>query len=102
MSQHILIKGTYRNNKTNLIVVLNPQNNTGFAIEDYQELFSKFNTYILPQMDKFKKIELIIYIEGEKVYNGNLISLNNIESIYKMSVRQLLEEIEQGKHIHYK
>ena len=36
MSQHILIKGTYRNNKTNLIGVLNPQNNTVFAIEDYQ------------------------------------------------------------------
>ena len=102
MSQHILIKGTYRNNKTNLIGVLNPKNNTGFTVEDYQELFTKYNDYILPKMDKFKKLELIIYIEGKKVYNGNLISLNNIEKIYKMSVHQLLEEIKQGKHSHYK
>ena len=102
MSQHILIKGTYRNNKTNLIGVLSPKNNTGFTVEDYQELNNKFNTYILPKIDKFKKIELIIYIEGKQVYNGNLISLNNIENIYKMSVRQLLGEIEQGRHPHYK
>ena len=46
MSQHILIKGTYRNYKTNLIGVLNPQNNTGFMLEDYKELTNKFNTYI--------------------------------------------------------
>ena len=102
MSQHIAIKGTYRNNKTNLIGILNPKNNIGFTVEDYQELNNKFNTYILPKIDKFKKIELIIYIEGKQVYQGNLISLNNIEKIYKMSVRQLIEEIEQGKHPYYK
>ena len=102
MSQHIAIKGTYRNNKTNLIGVLNPKNNRGFMVEEYQELNDKFNTYIQPKMDKFKKIELIIDIEGKQVYKGNLISLNNIESIYKMSVRQLIEEIEQGKHPYYK
>ena len=102
MSQHIAIKGTYRNNKTNLIGVLNPKNNTGFTVEDYQKLNNKFNTYILPKIDKFKKIELIIYIEGKQVYNGNLISLNNIEKIYKMTVRQLLEGIEQGRHPYYK
>lgn len=102
MSQYIAIKGTYRNNKTNLIGVLNPKNNTGFTVEDYQELNNKFNTYILPKIDKFKKIELIINIEGKQVYRGNLISLNNIENIYKMSVRQLIEEVEQGKHTQYK
>ena len=101
MSQHILIKGTYRNNKTNQIGILNPQNNTGFTLEDYQTLTNKFNTYILPKINKFKKLELIINIEGKQVYKGNLISLNNIEKIYKMSVRQLIEEIKQGKHPHY-
>lgn len=101
MSQHITIKGTYRNNKTYSIGIVNTKNNAGFTVEDYQELNNKFNTYILPKIDKFKKIELIIYIQGKQVYNGNLISLNNIEKIYKMSVRQLLEEIEQGNHPHY-
>ena len=38
MSQHIAIKGTYRKNKTNLIGILNPKNNIGFTVEDYQEL----------------------------------------------------------------
>ena len=102
MSQHIAIKGTYKNNKTNLIGILNPKNNVGFTVEDYQELNNKFNTYILPKIDKFKKIELIIDIEGKQVYKGNLISLNNIENIYKMSVRQLIEEVEQGRHPYYK
>ena len=66
MSQSILIKGTYRNNKTFSVGMFNPKNNRVFKNEELSHLDNVLIEF-KDKLNKFKKIEIIAHVEGKQV-----------------------------------
>lgn len=68
MSLSLLVKGTYRNNKSNVIGAHCPKNNRGFNMEERQHLHDMYNKHFSTKIDRFKKITVIGYDDGHKLF----------------------------------
>lgn len=68
MSLSLVVKGTYRNNKSNAIGAYCPKNNRGFNEEERQHLHDMYNRHFSMIMNKFKKITVIGYDDGHKLF----------------------------------
>ena len=68
MSLSLEIKGTYRNNKANTIGAYCPKNNRGFNSEEKQHIHDMYNRHFSMNMDKFKKITIKGYDDGNKLF----------------------------------
>lgn len=68
MSLSLELKGTYRNNKSNVIGAHCPKNNRGFNMEERKYLHDMYNKHFSTKMYKFKRITVIGYDDGHKLF----------------------------------
>lgn len=67
MSQHIEVKGIYRNNKINMVGTHNPKNNRFFNDEEVRHLENTLRDNIYPNLKKFKGIEVCMWNDGKQI-----------------------------------
>ncbi|MEG1495595.1 MAG: hypothetical protein RR406_04800 [Bacilli bacterium] len=83
MSQSILVKGTFRNNKKCCVGTHNTKNNRLFNKDEEEFLYKMVEENIISKIDKFKKIELYADDDG-KILDITRVDVNTFKASYNL------------------
>lgn len=79
MSQSILVKGIYRNNKSTCVGLHNPKNNRIANAKEFNHLFDMFKKHIYPISEKLKRIDISVWL-----HNGSKISCQRLDEAIEL------------------
>jgi hypothetical protein len=93
MSMSLQIKGTYKNNKKNIIGTHCSQNRIVFTIEESKHLKDMFKKYFESNLDKFKKVEVKAWCDGHEILNSK-VDINCLKNEPFTTLNQIVRHIE--------
>ena len=93
MSMSLQIKGTYKNNKKNIIGTHCSQNRIVFTIEESKHLKDIFKKYFESNLDKFKKVEVKAWCDGHEILNSK-VDINCLKNEPFTTLNQIVRHTE--------
>ena len=92
MSISLTIQGTYRNNKKMTIGVHNDKGHR-FNKSDYSHIYNMYKSYINDTLDEFKKVTIIGYVDGYKIFACD-IDISNLRHNYYTIIHYYMTNLE--------
>jgi len=86
MSQSIVVKAIFRNNKATYVGLHNPKNNRIANEKEFKHLFDMFAKHIHPISEKFKRIDIYIWLQ-----NGERVTCVNLDEAVRLIKRDTIQ-----------